>query len=361
MILKSLLLRVAFFPCDYKSKKIDVENINLAVIHIPDQIGDAMSIFPAIRSLEARQIKHLIIVSSTMNRPVFDALSLDQTTLTVISMPFQDDASLSDIKTVARNIRLTYGEPDLCIEAMRNKNLKTMVFISTLRARTNFQIVGLPLKCFSPACKIPSRMDQTFRAPVPMSWAIMMREAGFPIVRAAFEFPLGEEVLAEVRRETGPRGDYIAVNFEGSAAERTFTLSTASQLIAQIRERLPVPLYIVHSPKGADTAAELCRLYENVHRLSLSPSINRSAAVIKDALMVITPDTSILHIASACNVPAIAVYTNYKTRWATMQDVSETIVVGNNINQINLLEFDTALSNIVGRLRKDGVSVYSTE
>jgi len=77
--------------------------------------------------------------------------------------------------------------------------------------------------------------------------------------------------------------------------------------------------------------------------------------------MVITPDTSILHIASACNVPAIAVYTNYKTRWATMQDVSETIVVGNNINQINLHEFDTALSNIIGRLRKDGVSVYSTE
>lgn len=45
--------------------------------------------------------------------------------------------------------------------------------------------------------------------------------------------------------------------------------------------------------------------YNNVYRLSLSPSIKRSAAIIKDAYIAITPDTSILHMASAYNTPLL--------------------------------------------------------
>ena len=53
---------------------------------------------------------------------------------------------------------------------------------------------------------------------------------------------------------------------------------------------------IVHGPKGEDKARALVDCYNNVYRLSLPPSIKRSAAIIKDAYISITPDTSILHI-----------------------------------------------------------------
>ena len=76
----------------------------------------------------------------------------------------------------------------------------------------------------------------------------------------------------------------------------------------------------------------------------------RSAAVIKDAFLAITPDTSILHMASAYNTPTIAVYADYKTRWPAMQDISETIVVGKGIDHINLDEFKKTLRNIVSRI-----------
>lgn len=68
-------------------------------------------------------------------------------------MTMQDHATLKEIKDLAKNITLQYGTPDLCIEAMRKKNLKTMIFISQLKAKTNFQVVGLTMKCYSPLCK----------------------------------------------------------------------------------------------------------------------------------------------------------------------------------------------------------------
>ncbi|MEJ4047026.1 glycosyltransferase family 9 protein [Erwinia sp. SLM-02] len=350
MSLKHLLRRIVFSPYDYQAVKVRPENIKLAVIHIPDQIGDAMAIFPVIRSLEKQQVEHVIIVASTINKPVFDELTLGQTQLTVIEMTFQDRARLAEIKSVAQNIVARYGTPDLCIEAMRKSNLKTMLFVRKLKAKTNFQVVGLALKCFSPACRTASRMDQFYRAPVPMTWSIMMREAGFPVVRAQFEFPVSNAVQAEVRHELEITGRYIAFNFEGSVKERTFTLATAKKIIAIIRHEFNLPIAIVNSPKGVNTAIELSQLYDDVYRLYLPPSIKRSAAVIKSAYITITPDTAILHIASAFNIPTVAIYANYKTRWPAMQDISETIVVGNNINDLNLDEFTFALRNLSRRL-----------
>ena len=68
---------------------------------------------------------------------------------------------------------------------------------------------------------------------------------------------------------------------------------------------------IVHGPKGEDKARALVDCYNNVYRLSLPPSIKRSAAIIKDAYIAITPDTSILHMASAYNTPVVAIYADY--------------------------------------------------
>ncbi|HDX3850597.1 TPA: glycosyltransferase family 9 protein, partial [Escherichia coli] len=308
-----------------------------------DQIGDAMAIFPVIRALELHKIKHLLIVTSTINLEVFNALKLEQTKLTLVTMTMQDHATLKEIKDLAKNITLQYGTPDLCIEAMRKKNLKTMIFISQLKAKTNFQVVGLTMKCYSPLCKNASRMDQNLRAPVPMTWAFMMREAGFPAVRSIYELPLSDDVREEMRS----LGSYIALNLEGSSQERTFSLSIAENLIAKIQSETDIPIVIVYGPKGEDKARALVDCYNNVYRLSLSPSIKRSAAIIKDAYIAITPDTSILHMASAYNTPVVAIYADYKTRWPAMADVSESVVVGQKIDNISLDEFAKALKSVL--------------
>lgn len=173
-------------------------------------------------------------------------------------------------------------------------------------------------------------MDQNLRTPVPMTWAFMMREAGFPVVRSIYELPLSDDVLDEVREEMRSLGSYIALNLDGSSQERTFSLSIAENLIAKIQSETDIPIVIVYGPKGKIKRA-LVDCYNNVYRLSLSPSIKRSAAIIKDAYIAITPDTSILHMASAYNTPVVAIYADYKTRWPAMADVSESVVVGQKL------------------------------
>lgn len=346
MFLVSLLTRIAFSYYDYKAYNFNIEKTDFVVIHIPDQIGDAMAIFPVIRALELHKIKHLLIVTSTINLEVFNALKLEQTKLTLVTMTMQDHATLKEIKDLAKNITLQYGTPDLCIEAMRKKNLKTMIFISQLKAKTNFQVVGLTMKCYSPLCKNASRMDQNLRTPVPMTWAFMMREAGFPAVRSIYELPLSDDVREEMRS----LGSYIALNLDGSSQERTFSLSIAENLIAKIQSETDIPIVIVYGPKGEDKARALVDCYNNVYRLSLSPSIKRSAAIIKDAYIAITPDTSILHMASAYNTPVVAIYADYKTRWPAMADVSESVVVGQKIDNISLDEFAKALKSVLARI-----------
>lgn len=75
-----------------------------------------MAIFPVIRALELHKIKHLLIVTSTINLEVFNALKLEQTKLTLVTMTMQDHATLKEIKDLAKNITQQYGTPDLCIE-----------------------------------------------------------------------------------------------------------------------------------------------------------------------------------------------------------------------------------------------------
>ena len=118
----------------------------------------------------------------------------------------------------------------------------------------------------------------------------------------------------------------------------------------KIQSETDIPIVIVHGPKGEDKARVLVDCYNNVYRLSLSPSIKRSAAIIKDAYIAITPDTSILHMASAYNTPVVAIYADYKTRWPAMADVSESVVVGQKIDNISLDEFAKALKSVLARI-----------
>lgn len=148
MFLVSLLRRIAFSYYDYKAYNFNIEKTDFVVIHIPDQIGDAMAIFPVIRALELHKIKHLLIVTSTINLEVFNALKLEQTKLTLVTMTMQDHATLKEIKDLAKNITLQYGTPDLCIEAMRKEPENDDIYQS-VESKTNFQVVGLTMKCYS--------------------------------------------------------------------------------------------------------------------------------------------------------------------------------------------------------------------
>ena len=50
----------------------NIEKTDFVIIHVPDQIGDAMAIFP-VGQAWLHKIKHLLIVTSSINLEVFNA------------------------------------------------------------------------------------------------------------------------------------------------------------------------------------------------------------------------------------------------------------------------------------------------
>ncbi|MFS8323903.1 hypothetical protein ACMG5I_24315, partial [Escherichia coli] len=56
------------------------------------------------------------------------------------------------------------------------------------------------------------------------------------------------------------------------------------------------------------------------------------------------------HYPSAYNTPVVAIYADYKTRWPAMADVSESVVVGQKIDNISLDEFAKALKSVLARI-----------
>lgn len=90
---------------------------------------------------------------------------------------------------------------DFCIEGMCKKNLKMMLFISQLKVKMNFQVVGIIMNCFFFLCKNVFSMDQKFWVFVFMIWVFMMCEVGFLVVRLIYELLLSEDVFDEVCEE----------------------------------------------------------------------------------------------------------------------------------------------------------------
>lgn len=192
-----------------------------------------------------------------------------------------------------------------------------------------------------------SYQTQSFLWLLGFSWLLIVCFVGFQYHR---EKELRTELLDSQLQIINAQLEEALSNARGSSQERTFSLSIAENLIAKIQSETDIPIVIVYGPKGEDKARALVDCYNNVYRLSLSPSIKRSAAIIKDAYIAITPDTSILHMASAYNTPVVAIYADYKTRWPAMADVSESVVVGQKIDNISLDEFAKALKSVLARI-----------
>ena len=87
-------------------------------------------------------------------------------------------------------------------------------------------------------------------------------------------------------------------------------------------------------------------------------SIIDAAALIKNLDLVITPDTSIVHIASAFNVPIISIHENnekgYK-RWAPKSELNNTIFAKSKVGlyDYNVDEVISCAKNFINTIKLD--------
>ncbi len=121
-------------------------------------------------------------------------------------------------------------------------------------------------------------------------------------------------------------GIRVLVNISAGTAERTWPDGRYAEVMRHIRERHPdVVLRVIASPAELERAARIAR--ETDARVVSTGTIRDAFSLVATADLVITPDTSIAHAASAFRVPAVAMYTSGKSeRWGLYDNPGRMVI-----------------------------------
>ena len=164
---------------------------------------------------------------------------------------------------------------------------------------------------------------------------------------------LGENEESEVVRQltTGKENRIIAVNISAGAPTRIWNEEKYSELIKSIAINKLWRIVILHSKNDFKKAKRLQANIENDRVIPMQyHSFQHFAAYIRNAALLITPDTSAVHIASAFNVPVIAMYPGVKWNFVSWQPLSEIKISllskTESLNGISVRELISAFDKI---------------
>ncbi|MDN3554485.1 glycosyltransferase family 9 protein [Halomonas maura] len=324
---------------DYTPEPRLPDTLHTVVLFVPKRIGDGMAVFPVIRALQARRVSRLVIVASTYNEIVFQELADERVEVVTLA----DDKDLRAMRGVARDLRARHGRVDLCVEGTIRDDVPTRCFVGTLRARCNLKLGASPMRCYASLFGEAQAMQDRGEAR-PHCWAALMREAGIAEVPGTYEFPIAADDEARVRRCVEPLGAYVALNLDGSHPARQLSLAQGRRLCELLRDILGRPVVMVFGPGGEDKARRLAADMPDVHRLPLAVSLPHSVAIVKHAALVVTPDTAVLHMASAWNRPTLGLYARPQRRWRPLAEHSAMIETGGHLGDLDMQQVARVLA-----------------
>jgi ADP-heptose:LPS heptosyltransferase len=325
---------------DYQPDPFDPSEIRSAVIFMPKSIGDGMGIYPVIRALQQRGVEWLGIVASHRSAPVYAALKDEGVEVFEVA----HDRDYRAVRDVAREIRRRHGQIDLCVEGTALASSPSIYFVGTLKARMNLQLSGSRMKLYASPCN--ALAPGYLNASPPQNWALLMRDMGIAEVPARFELPVPTAVESEMQPWLESLGRYLVFNLDGSIPDRQVPLAKAREMIPEIHRALGLPIVIPFDPAGRAKAEALSSLFPYVHAYHGEPSILRTAAMIKHAHLLISPDTSAIHIASAYDVPTLGLYHRLEPVWRPRASASVVTLVKGPLADTPLSQCLSALNEL---------------
>ncbi|WP_339385424.1 glycosyltransferase family 9 protein [Vibrio fluvialis] len=128
-----------------------------------------------------------------------------------------------------------------------------------------------------------------------------------------------------------PQTTTVAINLFGSSKYRQFSKTEAYKLLnLWLRDFPQDTLYLIPVPGKIEFLKELVTELENprVQLLSETPSLAFSLQLLSQVDLCVTPDTSVVHMASALNTPILAIYAddprNFQ-EWHPLSDKAEVV------------------------------------
>lgn len=168
--------------------------------------------------------------------------------------------------------------------------------------------------------------------------------------------PESEQFAARFLADCGvEKGRFIGVNISPGKGTRFWGIenyrSFIRWLIAEHRENPPVILY---QPADKAVAQKIVEPFSDVRISPETTTFDQFAALVKSLRILVTPDTSAVHLAAAFEIPSVVLYvqSNKDLRiWEPYGSISETVVTGvDDLRTITLDEVVRAMNNLFSSL-----------
>ncbi len=130
----------------------------------------------------------------------------------------------------------------------------------------------------------------------------------------------------EGERDGAGEGERVLVNISAGTPERTWPDDRYVSVMRHVREQHPdAVLRVISAPSEQQRAMDIAAGCDA--RVVSTPTIRDAFAMVATSHLVITPDTSIAHAASAFHVPAVAMYTSEKSeRWGLYDNPGQMVI-----------------------------------
>ncbi|QPB41861.1 glycosyltransferase family 9 protein [Rodentibacter haemolyticus] len=172
-------------------------------------------------------------------------------------------------------------------------------------------------------------------------YRLVLEKINIPCQDNSYDIPCNKKAENKIKRflQSNNIKDYIALNFFGAGKNRKFSDENILNWIEYICHNSHLPIILLSYPAVTEKLNVTIKALDNVFLLENTENIFDNIELIRLSNLVISPDTSIVHIASGLNKPMIALYSNDEVNFSHWHP--------NSKNLLYLLRYELNINEIV--------------
>lgn len=320
IFLRKLLLKLYLFFCEEAEKKdrFQVEHNSKILFVRLNRIGDALVTTPLIKLIKENTGCEISVLADSKNHFIFR------------NLPFVDNVytfpkKFGEIKKLKEKINSR--NYDAVFDLHDDVSTTVTLFIGGLKNNNKIAFNKSNKKIFN------------YLVPYlnPENNHVIDRYLSFAdFLKIKYDknsvkvcYPLADEIklcIDKYMKNEFPEDKLlIGINISAGSKARFWGIDRYKKLISYFRN-YDVDILIISSVEDESLAKHL--LYTDV-KLFVNPDFNHFAACVSKLDFLFTPDTSIIHLASAYNVPVFGIYVKYNTRnmiWSPYNTEFEAVI-----------------------------------
>ena len=215
-------------------------------------------------------------------------------------------------------------------EVLKNKDL---FFIRKINAKINYGYAKENYKIFNKNIEKSNEHMQ-------IVYKRTLESLGFKNIEISYDIPEDEssdKKITEFLEENNVK-NLIAVNLFGAGKTRKFNFDKSLELLKKLGETYPeYKIILLDSPRDREALHKVMENSKDILYYDKSETIFDSTAIIKKSEIVVSPDTSIVHIGVGLNKKVTAFYSTNKEnfdKWG-IDSKNKIIRYNKDINEID--------------------------